>query len=215
MMVGTHTGTGYSLNAYAYLLAALLLLVSATTVAEPAPVTVESMAGTVEYRQSNTTPWARASVGIWLAMPVEIKTGPDAKARITQSGTSLDIGSNTRLTLSSNENASGGLMSRVKHWLGTVFYEVERQPDTFQVETPFLVSTVKGTQFTIATTETSSLVTLNEGSLEVRDLKSGDLRLLEPGDIAGVTSSQVGIRSLQQAPNAVSPAVQTEALNAA
>ena len=96
-----------------------------------------------------------------------------------------------------------------------MFYEVERQPDTFSVETPFLVATVKGTQFTIVDTETSSLVTLSEGKLEVVDLKTGETRLLSPDDIASVSGEQAGIDFLRQVPDALTAEEQQLALDIA
>ncbi|MEH6563692.1 MAG: hypothetical protein V7713_19900, partial [Marinobacter sp.] len=70
----------------------------------------------------------------------------------------------------------------------------------FSVETPFLVSTVKGTRFVIVSTESSSMVTLTEGSLEVLDIASGNTQMLEPGDVAGIGAEQAGIKTFRQAP---------------
>jgi len=177
--------------------------------------TVEALTGNLQFRYDSTENWQSAEPGATLSIPVEFQTGPGANARISESGTSFDISANSRLELSGDGEKSGGMVTRVKQWLGTVFYDVERQPDTFKVRTPYLVATVKGTQFTIVTTDTSSFVTLKEGSLEVVDLDTGDTRLLKPGDIAGVTTEQTGIDWLQQTPDALSPAKQKLALDLA
>ena len=190
-----------------------LMLMSSALAADP--VTVETVEGTVQYRHDDTRNWQLASAGVTLPIPVEFKTGADAAARVFQSDTSFDISANSHLTLTNEDDDQNGLVTRIKQWLGTVFYDVERQPDTFSVETPFLVATVKGTQFTIVATETSSLVTLSEGKLEVVDLKTGDTRLLNPGDIASVNGEQAGIDFLQQAPDALTAEEQQLALDIA
>ncbi len=177
--------------------------------------TVEALTGNLQFRYDSTENWQSAEPGATLKIPVEFQTGPGANARVSESGTSFDISANSRLELSGDGEKSGGMVTRVKQWLGTVFYDVERQPDTFKVRTPYLVATVKGTQFTIVTTDTSSFVTLKEGSLEVVDLDTGDTRLLKPGDIAGVSTEQTGIDWLQQTPDALSPAKQKLALDLA
>ncbi|WP_203299267.1 FecR family protein [Marinobacter sediminum] len=177
--------------------------------------TVEAVTGNLQFRYDSTESWQSAEPGATLTIPVEFQTGPGTSARVSESGTSFDISANSRLALAGDGEKSDGMVTRVKQWLGTVFYDVERQPDTFKVQTPYLVATVKGTQFTIVTTDTSSFVTLKEGSLEVVDLDTGDTRLLKPGDIAGVTTEQAGIDSLQQTPDALSPAEQKLALDLA
>ncbi|ARM83260.1 FecR protein [Marinobacter salarius] len=191
----------------------LLMLMSSALAADP--VTVETLEGVVQYRHDETQNWQLASAGVVLPIPVEFKTGSDAAVRVSQSDTSFDISANSQLTLTNEDNDRAGLVTRIKQWLGTVFYDVERQPDTFSVETPFLVATVKGTQFTIVATETSSLVTLREGKLEVVDLKTGDTRLLNPGDIASVNGEQAGIDFLRQAPDALTAEEQQLALDIA
>lgn len=177
--------------------------------------TVEAVKGNLQFRYDGNESWQSVEPGATLAIPVEFQTGPGASARVSESGTSFDISANSRLALSGDGEKSDGMVTRVKQWLGTVFYDVERQPDRFKVQTPYLVATVKGTQFTIVTTDTSSFVTLKEGSLEVVDLNSGDTRLLKPGDIAGVTTEQTGIEWLQQTPDALQPDEQKLALDLA
>ncbi len=195
------------------LAAALIVLMSSAVAAQP--VTVASIDGVLEFRHDTTQPWQQASTGATLPVPVEFRTGADTSARVSQSGTSFDISAETRVTLTNENDSPDGLITRVKQWLGTVFYDVERQPDTFSVETAFLVATVKGTEFTIVATDASSFVTLDEGRLEVVNLKSGDVQILEPGDIAGVNDEQAGIDSLQQAPDALSEVQQQLALELA
>lgn len=191
----------------------VLALASAGAFAEP--VTVDIAQGTVEYRHDSEGAWQAVSAGDSLPIPVEIRTGPDTSAQVRQAGTFFDVSADTHIRLSNEDDQADGLVSRVKQWIGTVFYDVERQPDTFQVETPFLVSTVKGTQFTIVTTDSASFVTLKEGRLEVVDRETGNTRTLNPGDIASVSSLQAEISALLQIPDALPATEQQQALDIA
>lgn len=191
--------------------ACAVILMSAAAAAEP--VEVVAIDGILEYRHDDTQAWQPVSRGLTLPIPVELRSGADSSARVSQSGTSFDISADSRITLTNDDNNPDGLVSRVKQWLGTVFYDVERQPDTFSVETAFLVATVKGTQFNIVATEDSSFVTLKEGRLEVVDLKSSAVRILEAGGIVRVSGDLAGIDYLQQTPDALSISEQQLALD--
>ncbi|WP_286221196.1 FecR domain-containing protein [Marinobacter apostichopi] len=195
----------------------VILFLLFADVARAEPVVIEAMTGTAEFRNHSEDAWQPLNAGDALKVPVEIQTGPDSSVQIGQSGTFFDVSAETRLHLSTNDASSDGLISRVKQWFGTVFYDVERQPDTFKVETPFLVSTVKGTQFTIVSTDEASFVTLKEGRLEVVDNKTGTRRILNPGDIASVSGDGTGasFSSLIQIPDALPAVAQEQALQIA
>ncbi|MEE2763559.1 MAG: FecR family protein [Pseudomonadota bacterium] len=192
-----------------------LVLALASAGASAEPVTVDIAQGTVEYRHDSEGPWQAVTAGDSLPIPVEIRTGPDTSAQVRQAGTFFELSADTHIRLSNEDDQADGLVSRVKQWIGTVFYDVERQPDTFEVETPFLVSTVKGTQFTIVTTDSASFVTLKEGRLEVVDRETGNTRTLNPGDIASVSSLQADISALLQIPDALPATEQQQALDIA
>ncbi len=210
----THASNTFSLAFHAAFALALILCLLASN-AQAEPVTIDTTIGTVEYRHDSESAWQPVAAGDALEMPVELRTGPDSTARVSQSGTYFDVNADTRVHLSNDDNDADGLVSRVKQWIGTVFYDVERQPDTFKVETPFLVSTIKGTQFTIVTTDEASFVTLKEGKLEVVDLESGDSQILNPGDIASVSGGQATINALAQIPDALPELAQVQALQIA
>ena len=210
----THASDTTSLPCpFPFWLALMLCLCAGTAAAEP--VTIDTTTGTVEYRRDGDSVWQPVTAGSNLEMPVELRTGPDSNVRVSQSGTFFDVSAGTRVRLSNDDNTADGLVSRVKQWIGTVFYDVERKPDTFKVETPFLVSTVKGTQFTIVSTDEASFVTLKEGQLEVVDLESGDSQILNPGEIANVSGTQGQINTLVQIPDALPELAQVQALQIA
>jgi len=163
-----------------------VFLVIAIPMAWAAPVTVDSLRGMVESRSASNQPWQALTRGETLALPVEVRAGTDSGARIVQDGSSFTLRSETRVTIEAPEDDPRGLVERVQQWLGTVLYRVERRPDEFRVETPFLVSTVKGTEFVVVSSEIRSFVTLMEGSVEVENLGSGQRQMMESGDVVEI-----------------------------
>ncbi|MGP4844854.1 FecR domain-containing protein [Marinobacter sp. 1Y8] len=176
----------------------VVMLFSAALAAEP--VRVESLSGTVQFRANPGDTWQTVSAGMVLPAPSDIKTSANSEAVLVQSGSTFELKSGSQISLKAGDREPEGLVTRIKQWFGTVFYTIERQPDQFSVETPFLVSTVKGTRFVIVSNDTSSLVTLTEGSLEIEDLASGQVQMLAPGEIAGSGASQAGVKSFKQTP---------------
>ncbi|WP_323753001.1 FecR domain-containing protein [Marinobacter sp.] len=174
----------------------LMMLTLVAMAAEP--IRVESFTGQVQYRAHEQQAWKPVHAGMAVEAPVEFRALAEASGLISQAGSEFELKSGSHVILQANTAESDGLVTRIKQWFGTVFYRIERQPDEFSVETPFLVSTVKGTQFVIVTTDTSSLVTLTEGSLEVLDLASEQTQMMAPGDVVGVGEMQAGIQTFQQ-----------------
>ena len=186
-------------NVYRFLLGfSALLMASALMAAEQ--VRVEEVSGAVQYRSSADKAWESAETGMSVSIPVEFQTLAGGHGLLVQAGSEFELKSGSHITLQADAAKPDGLVTKVKQWFGTVFYRIERQPDQFSVETPFLVSTVKGTRFVIVSTQSSSMVTLTEGSLEVLDIASGNTQMLEPGDVAGIGAEQAGIQTFKQAP---------------
>src|SRR5690606_24106842 len=120
---------------------------------------LEADAG-VDYRSSPANDWQPLSAHMYLDLPVEIQTRGGASVVLEQAGSTFTLKPDTRLSFSATASQGDGLVSRIRHWIGTAFYRIERQPDTLSVETPFLVSTIKGTRFVIVSTAQESFVTL-------------------------------------------------------
>src|SRR5690554_5055069 len=161
-------------------------------------VRIDEVSGQVRFRANESEVWKQAEAGMSIHAPVEFQALAGGSGLLSQSGSEFELKAGSHITLQSDDASSGGLVSKIKQWFGTVFYRIERQPDQFSVETPFMVSTVKGTRFVIVSTKTSSIVTLTEGSLEVLDIASGETLMLAPGDVAGIGAEQAGIQSHKQ-----------------
>lgn len=185
-------------NTYRVLLGVSVLLATMSAAAEQ--VRVEEVSGPVQFRANASDAWQEADAGMSVSTPVEFQTLEGGYGLLVQSGSEFELKSGSYIALQADAAEPDGLVTKVKQWFGTVFYRIERQPDQFSVETPFLVSTVKGTRFVIVSTQSSSTVTLTEGSLEVLDIATGSIQMLEPGDVAGIGPEQSGIRFFKQAP---------------
>src|SRR5262249_60063119 len=76
-------------------------------------------------------------------------------------------------------------VQRVLQQTGSSLFHVHRGTiDRFQVETPFLVSVVKGTVFNVLVRDDGATVALQEGHLEVNSLDATQTVELFPGDVA-------------------------------
>ena len=121
-----------------------------------------------------------ARVGARLTPPVTIQTGADGSLHLEQSTASLDIGPNSFVELH-DSLATARIVQRA----GRVMYTVTpRKSRDFAVETPYLVSVVKGTIFTVSVDVSSTQVTLLEGSVELRGEGIADAVLLLPNQSA-------------------------------
>ncbi len=81
---------------------------------------------------------------------------------------------------------------------GSILLEVnKRAARTFEVETPYLVAAVKGTQFNVVVGAKGADVSVKHGSVEVADVKSGKFALVMPGQSAKVSSIGSGGLSLR------------------
>ncbi|WP_344807270.1 hypothetical protein [Allohahella marinimesophila] len=169
--------------------------ISVLTIAET--LDVIAVENRVEFRGNASVSWTALDKGSELELPVEVRTTGDASVVLKQAGSTFTLKPDTRLSFSGASTGGDGLISRIKQWIGTAFYKIERQPDTLSVETPFLVSTIKGTEFVIVTTEQESFVTLTEGSLQVLDLATGKRMMILPGEVTGSSNGGSSARTYQ------------------
>ncbi len=140
-----------------------------------------------------------------LSLPVTVRTQSSGKAEISQGDTKITLNPNTELTLAATSSRAAKLLGLVKQRVGSAIYKVEKHPGDFVVETPYLVSVVKGTRFSVVTNSADSFITVTEGLVEVRDVRSGDINMARPGDI---------LRSSQRSDKrATSSAATTKAIN--
>ena len=169
---------------------------------------VMSMTGTVEFNDTAKHK-LNAQKGTMLAAPFTIVTGEDGHAEVSQGEDELRVEPNSRVEVPQPFVAEAGVTTRIRQTLGSVLYHVQhRIKDSFEVDTPYLVSVVKGTTFNIRTTADDSTVALIEGKLWIHtpDLKSEVI--LKPGQAAIksrlgssiIVKDQQSLSSLQKGP---------------
>jgi hypothetical protein len=135
-------------------------------------VTITRLAGTVTILSDGAK--VDAHVGSSLNPPLRIQTGSDGSLHIEQSSSALDIGPDTVVVV-----PGVAATERIIQEIGRVLYSVKpRKSRSFSVETPYLLSVVKGTTFSVTVEQASTMVALLEGSVEVSAPGSESLLLL-------------------------------------
>ena len=74
--------------------------------------------------------------------------------------------------------------------------------DTLSIETQYLVATVKGTEFVVATTDVGTAVSVTEGVVSVRSIRVGQAFDVMPGQTALVSSVHGSLPTIVATPSA-------------
>lgn len=141
-------------------------------------ITILRATGSVKLSSAGKS--VSATVGAKVAPPLKIETGADGSIRVEQSSGTIDVGPSSTLLLPGANATKETIVQSV----GRALYSVKpRKARTFAVETPYLVSVVKGTVFSVAIDEGTTSVSLLEGSVEL--VADGiDPVLLQPNETA-------------------------------
>lgn len=151
-----------------------------------ATATVEHLSGNPAVYEVGSAGARKVSLvreGAELKLPLEIETraGDSVALRLPDGLVTVAPGSSMRIPVP--ETTEQGLLQRVLHDLGNALFVVDRKDvEHFQVETPHLVSVVKGTTFSVVVHDSGATVSLLEGRLlvltsdgqEQVDLRAGD-----------------------------------------
>ena len=164
----------------ASLLSTLLLasVTSTTAIAGETGITIVRVSGAVKLLSAGKP--VVPSSGAKVAAPLKIETGADGWLRVEQASGTVDVGPNSIVLLP----VASAEKETIVQSLGRVLYSVKpRKARTFAVETPYLVSVVKGTVFSVAIDDDATSVSLLEGSVELvaDDI---DTVLLQPNETA-------------------------------
>jgi|GEM_PF-5191019 hypothetical protein len=141
-------------------------------------VTVVSSRGSVSVTQDDHL--VPVSASAHLTLPAQIRTGSDGVIDLKDNGSLVHIGPNSTVAIP-DSGPSGGLVDRYLQSAGSALYNIQgRHGRPMSVETPYLVSVVKGTVFTVSVEEGATSVTLMEGSLDVAAPDVSQHLLLKP-----------------------------------
>jgi hypothetical protein len=124
-----------------------------------------------------------------------IRTGRNGRVLLVRGAETILIAPNS--TVGIPESPKEGSSTTIAQQSGSILLEVEKRDlRNFEVNTPYLVAAVKGTQFRVSVSQSGASVEVLRGGVEVADFKSGQHALVLPGQIAKVLARGSGGLSL-------------------
>jgi len=145
-------------------------------------ITIARLSGSVQLSENGKSIAPR--LGLKLSLPLRVQTSSDGNVRLEHAGASLDIGPDSTVVVPRGEQSTSAL-EKIQQQIGRVLYSVKpRKSRPLVVETPYLVSVVKGTTFSIAVDDSSASVALLEGSLQISGPGVDEDVLLAPNQTA-------------------------------
>jgi hypothetical protein len=145
-------------------------------------ITIARLSGSVQLSENGKSIAPR--LGLKLSLPLRVQTSSDGNVRLEHAGASLDIGPDSTVVVPRGEQSASAL-EKIQQQIGRVLYSVKpRKSRPLVVETPYLVSVVKGTTFSIAVDDSSASVALLEGSLQISGPGVDEDVLLAPNQTA-------------------------------
>ncbi|MCF3628361.1 FecR family protein [Thalassospiraceae bacterium LMO-SO8] len=138
--------------------------------------------GNVHITTSGVRPVA-LTTGDLIGPGQRIVTDTDGRAVLRRGKNTIVVSPNSILEVPSD--AAGGLMTRIRHVLGTLLFDVEKRKEQhFEVLTPDVAVVVKGTTFTTSVGPQGAVVHVISGLVQVADIRSGQSVFVRPGQTA-------------------------------
>ncbi len=132
-----------------------------------------------------TTPGVQpASLGDTAAVKAgdSIRTGRNGRVLLVRGEEKILIAPNSVVAIPEKSDASS---TTIVQQAGSILLEVEKRDSrNFEVETPYLVAAVKGTQFRVSVADQTARVDVVKGQVEVAENRSGRFALVLPGQTA-------------------------------
>ena len=135
-----------------------------------------------------------------------LMTGARTRLQMTNGKQRIQVGSNTELSLP-GERERNPNMTVIRQKKGTITLAVDKQKrQHFQVETPYMVAAVKGTEFTVSIDDKWAKVRVHEGVVEVRnkleaevyEVKAGETTAMNIASLNADTSARAKSLNLDQ-----------------
>jgi ferric-dicitrate binding protein FerR (iron transport regulator) len=138
-----------------------------------------------------------ASQGHPLVAGATLVTGDESTVTLVRRGDSMTVYPNSEVTI---PKASDGDRLGVVQGLGKLLFRMEtRESRNFEVRTPYLAATVKGTVFTVEVATDNATVTVAEGSVLVAPARGGRSQMVHAGNRASVkagSANQVDVETV-------------------
>ena len=177
-----------------------LMLFSATAAALADGWVVAATSGSsLIYLPGNTS--VKAAVGTVIPAGSTIATGKNARVKIVKGMDAVLIRPGSVIAIASQ--VSAGMTATLLERRGDIELDIEKRQDPhFSVETPFLAVVVKGTHFTVRTTNRGSQVSVSRGIVRALALATG-----QSADIRAGQQASANRRRLTVAGSGVLPSV--------
>ena len=135
------------------------------------PWTVQSVKGDAQYQKAGSA-WQPLAGAESVVEGDGIRTSGNGRVVLSRDDESITIAANSSFSVAP---AADGMLTTIAQKLGTLMFKVHKRPDRhFEVKTPYLVATVKGTTFTVSVDGGGSAVHVTEGLVQVGDLRGAD-----------------------------------------
>lgn len=150
--------------------------------------------------------WEKVNIGDNLIGPIYLRTGSDARIVLKHRNDKITIASNSLLKLEAESRDDEGVLTRIVQTIGYALFDIEKNSGrTNIVETPYLVSVVKGTTFSVQVGADRTVVNLIEGRLQINATKSNHSTTIHTGQTAQLAKGDQGISVIDVAAHVKSP----------
>jgi hypothetical protein len=132
--------------------------------------------------------WRALGKGMAVGIGHSLRTGGDGRILLARGDERVTISPNSRFQMVAPDR---GMATKILQELGTLLFKVHKRPEQhFEVTTPYLIATVKGTTFTVSVDRTGGAVHVVEGLVEVATPAGLDRMMVHPGRTATVAAKQ-------------------------
>ena len=170
------------------------LAVQARTIEPRAPLVISALHGEVQVTSAGKP--FKPTVGATVKLPAMVRTGTDGSIELRQGETIVSAAPGAQLEIPLSADPAETL-DRIIQSSGNVYYSIaKRTSSKLRVETRYLVAVIKGTQFNVAVTGTSSTLSLLEGLIELRSADGTDVTEIAAGQVGTLSADQPRIRVL-------------------
>ena len=172
-------------------------------------VHVEGLAQTKAIDGASTDKdWRNLSLGENLPAPVYLRTGQDSRIILKHRKDKITITSSSLLRLEKEKYTEDGILTKIIQSIGYSLFNIEKNSGRKNIiETPYLVSVVKGTTFTVQVSKNRAIVNLIEGRLQVDAKNINHSTIINSGQIAQLARGDNAISvfdvSSQVSPNTI------------
>jgi len=142
--------------------------------------------GDVQTRTtSGQNTWKTVNSGASLTAPAYLRTGPDSRIVLMHRNDKITVASSSVIMIEAEKKSSNGLLTRIIQTIGYALFDIEHNTGrTNIIETPYLVSVIKGTTFTVQVSQDRTIVNLIKGRILTKAAKFNASTYINSGQSA-------------------------------